>query len=218
MLRIGRGIDPFLRRPFTIYDIKGERVEILYKVVGRGTNMMKDLKEGETVSLLGPLGNGFDLNGFIENPVLVAGGTGIASLNMLVKRLAEGRGFKGGALLIGGKTSGDIIPFKKYIDMGYKVEITTEDGSLGKKGLVTDLLEERVSDKSVIFACGPNEMLKKVLEIARSRGIPSQLSLESVMACGVGVCLGCAVEVEGEERYKLVCKDGPVFKGEEIRW
>jgi dihydroorotate dehydrogenase electron transfer subunit len=218
MIRIRNGIDPFLRRPFSIYNVDNEVIEILYKIVGKGTDIMKDLREGDPIHILGPLGNGFIIKNDIETPILVAGGIGIASLNLLAGSISRISGIKDTYLLIGGKKEADIMPIDKYIKMGYSVEISTEDGSLGIKGMVTDLLEKRVSSKSTIFACGPNEMLKKVSEIAGKYNILCQVSLESSMACGMGVCLGCVVKVKNINRYKLVCKDGPIFNGNEILW
>src|SRR3989338_8359472 len=205
MVRTGNDFDAFLRRPLSIHDIKNSSsLELLYKVVGRGTEIMTGFKKGDNIDILGPLGNGFNAGNGLESAVLIAGGIGIAPLVFLLRSLIK-KGIK-----------------KKNIHFlyGAKILIATEDGSLGEKGMINNQLEKllrtltKEKSKTSIFASGPNNMLKVVSSVAEEYEIPRQISFEANIACGFGVCLGCAVKIENNDngsRYKMVCKDGPVF-------
>jgi dihydroorotate dehydrogenase electron transfer subunit len=196
----------FLRRPLGIMELKDGVLVLLYKTRGEGTIALSMLKEGETVSVIGPLGNGFNIDG--EGQVVyVAGGIGLPPLLSLYNRLKKGK------FLIGARSEED-IPFD-YIPG--KAEIATEDGSFGYKGLVTELLSVmHLKKPSQIFTCGPLAMLKEVAILSKNMGISCQVSLEERMACGFGVCSGCVVKtVFGN---KSVCASGPVFNAEEIIW
>lgn len=206
-----KSVDPLLRRPLGVHRIVSDGIEILYEVVGRGTELLAGKRQGETLSIIGPLGNGFEpVSG--EGAILIAGGIGQAPLLALAERLADGKKLQ---VLIGAKTESHILCEKDFKRLGCKVFIATDDGSKGHKGLVTDLLKDTLN--AAIYACGPTGMLKAVSRIARTHGVPCQVSLEERMACGVGVCLGCPVKVKTGE-YKMVCKDGPVFDSEEVVW
>ena len=246
-VRCSRGSDPLLRRPLGIHRIVKGGIELLYEVVGRGTELLSRMKEGEPLDVIGPLGNGFDITPRRETAILVAGGNGVAPLLALaeklaysVERIADREKIY---VLIGGRTKSHILCEKEFAKLGCKVLISTDDGSKGQKGVVTDLLKKilyakRYTLNAIIYACGPTGMLKAVSEIASVNRLPCQVSLEERMACGVGVCLGCPVKVSqlasspvsrfkpanrqtGEPTnytYKMVCKDGPVFNAEEIIW
>ncbi|MCX5686510.1 MAG: dihydroorotate dehydrogenase electron transfer subunit [Candidatus Omnitrophica bacterium] len=214
------GIEPLLRRPLGVHRILKNGIDLLYEVVGKGTAMLSEKKAGEEIDLIGPLGNGFMLN---EKTILVAGGIGIAPLLALAEQLAYSKKQKI-HVFIGAKTKEHIICAEDFKKIGCDVSVSTEDGSRGYKGLVTNLLNKLFDDETIkpsndttIYACGPVGMLKTVARIAKTNQIPCQVSLEERMACGVGVCLGCPVKVKGGE-YKMVCKDGPVFNAEEIAW
>ncbi len=233
MLRVSDGIDPFLRRPFGIYrTISIERgskklggVEILYKVVGKGTGLMAGLRQGHKVDVLGPLGvgfPGFDGDGKL---IMVAGGVGIVPFYLLAEGLANKDSRV--QLLFGGRCKDDLPGLPDFENLGTEIKISTDNGELGVRGAVTELLEKEVSDDSTVYACGPKGMLKEVARIARERGVPCFVSLDKIMACGMGACLGCAIKVSGRKSqntaqnlspYKMVCKDGPVFDAEEIVW
>ena len=217
---------PLLRRPFSVHQLileHGNRVgiELLYKVVGRGTRLLSRMKTGEVLDVLGPLGNGFvcpatrPLHVFV-----VAGGVGIASLFYLSSFLTKCRGVTQRAFL-GGCGSCDILCEKELLSLGIPVHVSTEDCTLGEEGLVTHSLEKGIrlyGKPDLIYACGPQAMLKAVGEIAVSQDISCQVSLESAMACGFGVCLGCAVEkTEGRGDYWHVCTDGPVFDFRDVK-
>jgi dihydroorotate dehydrogenase electron transfer subunit len=237
MLKIGQGMEPLLRRPFSIHWMEKGYLEILYRVLGKGTARLPSLRPGEKVDLLGPLGRGFTVPAGLKVAFLVAGGMGVAPLRGLAgrilarpqgsKRLASGqdRGPKI-EVVIGGKRRETILSGEELREMGAQVHITTEDGSLGRKGLATELLEEVIRKykstgrvPSVIYVCGPRALLARVAEMAAQEDIPCQVSLEEYMACGMGACMGCAVKTRTHpDSYQLVCKDGPVFEAQEIPW
>lgn len=209
-MRIGASCDPLLRRPFSLHWVEGDSFEILYQVVGRGTGLLSQVRRGEALDLLGPLGRGFDLKG-VRSPLVVAGGLGIAPLLFLTQKFSGERP----TVLIGGSTKEEILCEERVRALGAEVRIATEDGSSGTKGLVADLLATTLSSHRSVFACGPTGMLKEVAEICQRKGVSSQLSLEGRMGCGVGACLGCGVKSKAGG-YKRVCSDGPVFHSSEI--
>ena len=221
MIKVSPGDDPLLRRPFSICATRGDDLFlILYQVVGQGTRMMSMTGKGERLSVLGPLGKGFDLPETGQEPVLVAGGIGIAPLIFLARTI-EPRDL----MFVAGYGSVDqMLDTEEMGISGNKITIATDDGSRGHKGPVTDLLEThldeaRQADKAV-YACGPFPMLKRVAELTLDRGIPCQVSLETTMACGLGACQGCAVKAaSGKNRvYYQVCQDGPVFPVHSLDW
>jgi dihydroorotate dehydrogenase electron transfer subunit len=195
----------FLRRPISVHDVSKNTLSFLYKVVGKGTEILSKMWSGE-LQLLGPLGKGYDLETYKEsNHVIVAGGTGIASVHFLAAKLK-----KKGTLYYGARSKKDLLCLDKFKKIGWKVVVSTEDGSKGHKGYITDVLAEKLKENDVVFVCGPTPMLKKVLQIAKSKNVEGFASLEEKMACGIGNCQGCAVKINGQ--IKMTCKDGPVFK------
>ncbi len=232
MFRVQRSLPPLLRRPFGIFrvgfmpgDCEGmpakEFIELIYKVVGSGTEIMQGLHHGDPVELLGPLGEGFDLGNPAEEKILVGGGIGLVPLYPLAERLVENSRVR---LLMGGRTRDDIIVVTEFERLGVGTYVSTEDGSLGEEGLITRVLERKLDKypKSTVYACGPMPMVEAVQKICHERGIPLQVSLEALMACGVGACLGCVVKgvghTEVEPRYLCTCTSGPVFNAEELDW
>lgn len=219
MVRVSSKLNPLLRRPFSIHRItkKGNvSFEILYKVVGKGTEIMSHLVQGNRIDVMGPLGKGFSVLPQSELIYLVSGGMGVAPLYALAESaIIDGQ--KKVVVFLGGKTKEDILCLDDLKRLGAEIHISTEDGSLGSKGLVTQLLEGRLQISSypqAIYACGPIPMLKKVSLISQKCHIPCQVSLETHMACGVGACLGCVIKKrvnKGIEMYVNVCKEGPVF-------
>ncbi|MBD3296229.1 MAG: hypothetical protein GF392_02535, partial [Candidatus Omnitrophica bacterium] len=218
------GTDPLLRIPLGVHKAEKDRVALLYRVVGNGTATLSERRPGEKIDILGPLGNGFDLDGFNDNKdrkaVLVAGGHGMAPLYLLARRLKE----KGVEVeILQGVCEAKYILCREEINkLGIEMTIATECGREGYKGYVTDLLEKSrerfIGEQAqhLIYGCGPRPMLKKLAALARENGFSASLSLDAYMACGIGVCLGCAVEtVSG---YKYVCKEGPVFDSRQILW
>ena len=284
MLRLGKEFDPLLPRPFSIYKSsvispqssggsqKEVRVEILYKVVGKGTRLMAGIGPGAKLDILGTLGRGFQVPHNLKTAILVAGGIGVPPIVALAEHLGvRGEGefmihgsvftekthrFNGGSptsppeadpepiasargkrprllAFLGGKTKEDVLCIKDFEKLGAEIHIATEDGSLGFRGLVTDILKNSLPfaishQPSAIYACGPHPMLAEVASIASKHRIPCQVSLETIMACGIGACMGCAIKVRSQgshqpsaishKQYKLACKDGPVFDAGEIEW
>jgi dihydroorotate dehydrogenase electron transfer subunit len=219
MMQVRPGMDPLLRRPFSICGANRDVLLVLYRVVGRGTGILSGKKTGDHLSVLGPLGKGFEPPGDSVQPILVAGGMGIAPLIFLSLTLSR----KDQQFLAGYGSSSEVVPLDQLGIVGLSPAIATEDGSQGHHGRVTDLLESVLSVKekpSAIFTCGPLPMLNAVARIARGRNIPCRVSLESHMACGVGACQGCAVKnaPDGEKPYAHVCRDGPVFDAKTLDW
>ncbi|MFA5004960.1 MAG: dihydroorotate dehydrogenase electron transfer subunit [Candidatus Omnitrophota bacterium] len=207
---------PLLRRPLSIHYADKNKVVLLYEVLGPGTKALALKKPGEFLDLIGPLGEGFDISSGRKNQesVLVAGGMGIAPILFLSKILDPGKT----SVIIGARTKDGLLCFKEFKKKGFRVQVATDDGSLGFKGKVTGLLEKFLAARpSVnIYACGPQPMLKTIAKIAGKNNLPAQLSLEAHMACGIGACLGCVVSTTAG--FKRVCKDGPVFMAGELLW
>jgi dihydroorotate dehydrogenase electron transfer subunit len=214
MVRCGEGYDMPLRRPLGIHRISKEGISLLYTVVGRGTAWLSQRKAGEDVDLFGPLGNGFEIYSSSRNLLLVAGGVGIAPLVALAEQ-AIAKGLKV-RLVIGEKNAAKIYP-EHLLPSGIKPVITTEDGSLGQKGMVTDVLPQFIAKADQVFICGPLPMYRAIAKMGKKlEKKPTQVLLETVMGCGVGACLSCSIETR--QGRKLVCKDGPVFEFGDIIW
>ena len=202
----------FLRRPISICEIdkKNGTVRFVFQVKGNGTAALAEINEGEKTDVLGPIGNGFEILPKTK-PVLVGGGIGVPPLLELAKEL------KGDCKVVLGFRSADFLILEDdFKATGAEVFVMSDDGSCGGKGLVTEKLEEL--DFDYIYSCGPMPMLKAVQAFAEKSQIESQLSLEERMGCGVGACLVCACKTNsgGSENYSRVCKEGPVFKGNEV--
>lgn len=206
----GLRLDPLLPRPMAVFRAEGGRVEFRFRVVGRGTALLAALSAGDEVGVLGPLGNGFAApEDATARPVLVGGGTGTASLYELAAQLG-----RRARVLLGGRTRDAILALADFEALPAELQVATEDGSSGRRGLVTDLLALEPGDR--VFACGPTAMMDAVRQRAHADGVPCQVSLESQMACGFGICLGCAVPTDQGFRY--VCTHGPVFDAERLDW
>lgn len=198
----------FLRRPISVCDRTDNELTIIYKVVGKGTEMMSKMQKGTVLDLLTGLGNGYDLTVSGENPLLLGGGVGIPPMYMLAKKIIE-QG-KSVSVILGFNTKSEVFYENEFKSLGCDVRVTTVDGSYGKKGFVTDALP---LNYSYFYCCGPEPMLKAVFKAAKTSG---QFSFEERMGCGFGACMGCSCKtVTG---YKRICKDGPVLKKEEILW
>ncbi|HPT00954.1 MAG TPA: dihydroorotate dehydrogenase electron transfer subunit [Bacteroidales bacterium] len=206
----------YLRRPISIYDADPEKntLSLMIKVVGEGTASLVKLGEGDSLNLVYPLGNSFSVPEG-KKVLLVGGGVGIAPMLLLAKRLkAEGKEI---TILIGGRSFQDILEAERYEAYG-SVGITTDDGSLGFKGLVTEHPAfAAAGEYAMIYACGPDPMMKAVARIAHKMGAPCEVSLENLMACGIGACLCCVAETTTGNR--TTCVDGPVFNsGDLVGW
>lgn len=218
-----------LRRPFSFSDIhlKSDSVQldIMYCVLGPATLRMTTLKQGDSASIIGPLGNGFSIQPCKKTALLVAGGMGAPPTHHLAKYIKQYHSDTKVIVFSGAKTADD-LPYKS--DSDTDSFISTDDGSEGLAGLVTDCLSQwlndnnPVTDETTIYACGPEPMLAEIAKIADRYQIDCQVSLERMMACGIGLCQSCAVKykVDGSDEgvYKLCCKDGPVFSSREVEW
>jgi dihydroorotate dehydrogenase electron transfer subunit len=229
----GSSHDPLLRRPFSIFNADGGagQIAIMYEIRGRGTALLAEKRVGESVDVIGPLGNGFTLPECGNPPVvLVGGGIGAAPLYYLARMACDRVGDECVSLHMGARTAGLHVCHDEFScmcqdDADSRYWITTDDGSMGEHGFVTDLLLRRIEQLGpdsapTIYACGPMPMLKAVAGIAKDHGIKCQVSLESKMACGVGACMGCVVKVRDGDGFKYVrvCNEGPVFDAEDIVW
>jgi dihydroorotate dehydrogenase electron transfer subunit len=211
--------EALLRRPFSIFQVSGDTLSILYKTIGRGTEVLSRMGPGEALSMIGPLGHGFTVpqrGG--EIPLLVAGGYGMAALYLLAQRSPQR-----GIAFVGGRRRVDILCEEEFRALGWEVRVTTEDGSHGEKGLVTQaLLTElkRGTPGRKLFACGPTPMLKAVGRLAEEFSLPAELSLDEHMGCGIGVCLTCVVPIKSGDgwEYQRTCTEGPVFDSREVAW
>lgn len=216
-IRCGQDLDPLLPRPFSIHSVKGNKIKILYKVVGKGTKLLSLKSPGDEISVLGPLGKGFSIDKKKKRSILFAGGMGTAPLYFLARALIERK--LDVELYFGTKNSENLITMNPFKKLGVKIHTASEDGSCGKKGLITCLLDDKILKKtksSKIYICGPWSMMKEIAKWASKNKLTGQVSLEKEMACGVGVCLGCVVKIKGE--YKRVCREGPVFDISDVDW
>jgi len=199
----------YLRRPISVCDLDGDKLTIVYKAVGKGTEQMSRMQPGEKLYVLTGLGNGYDLSLSGEKPVLLGGGVGVPPMYLLAKRLlAEGKKV---TVILGFNTANEIFYEEEFKKLGAEVVVTTVDGSYGIKGFVTDALKDVAY--SYFYTCGPEPMLKAVYKASVTSG---QMSFEKRMGCGFGACMGCSCKtITG---YKRICKEGPVMKKEEILW
>jgi dihydroorotate dehydrogenase electron transfer subunit len=206
--------DPLLPRPMAVFREHEGEIEILYRRTGRGTALLADARPGERLRVVGPLGRPFAPPPDGERALLVGGGTGIASLYELARRLA-GRT----AVLLGARSAVDLMGRADFEALGVPLHLATEDGSAGARGLATELLERELArgGAACVYACGPTAMMRRAAELAAARGAAVFVSLENHMACGFGVCLGCAVPVR-QGGFALVCCDGPVFAAGDVAW
>ncbi len=217
MIEVGNSYDPLLKRPFSYFRKTSEGIQFLYTVRGKGTSLMKDFKPGRVINIIGPLGIGYPKPEKGFRPLLVAGGTGLASIFSFAEELGEKA-----YVFYGARCKDELLMLKEIKSLENKLFIYTDDGSSGRKGTVVNALNDFLtSDFSLlasylIYACGPRPMLEALSLIAIDNGIKGFVSLEENMACGLGACLGCAVRTVGG--YKKVCRDGPVFPIEEIVW
>lgn len=204
---------PLLRRPFSICEVDEEYLHFMFDVHGEGTRILADKIIGDEIDILGPLGNGFTLNGDYSTAIIIAGGIGVAPFPYLIKQLPKEKEVHS---FIGGRSKENIIEYELK-----NLSVSTDDGSLGFHGNVIDLFKKEVSNYDTnsvrIFACGPNPMLKALQELTIANNLDCQISTECAMACGFGICQGCPIDNADGDGYYLVCKDGPVFDARKVR-
>jgi dihydroorotate dehydrogenase electron transfer subunit len=229
MLGVGDGLDPLLPRPFAVHRRRlrgagaegmGEGLEILFQVVGKGTKALSLKSPGQWIQVVGPLGRGWETEGR-EGPILVAGGMGVASLICLAEEMDPAQA-EVAAVFLGARSPGRLWCAEEFEALGLALHTAVEEGDHPFKGTVVDLLgaheEAMVRRSASVFACGPPAMVRRTALWAMARGLPCQVSLESPMACGVGVCLGCVVKRADGEGYLHACQDGPVMDASLVDW
>ncbi|MDI6844266.1 MAG: dihydroorotate dehydrogenase electron transfer subunit [Anaerosomatales bacterium] len=215
-LRIAEGTSFILRRPFSVHRAHGETIEVLYQVVGAGTRWLSEREPGDAMDAIGPLGAGWRVPDGAAHALLVAGGLGAAPLGMLAEELAR----RGVAVTVaqGAPTAERLVAGDVFERAARTVAVATDDGSRGVRGFVTALVPKLLEEHrpEVVYACGPEPMMCSVARMALDAGVPCQVSLERLMACGVGACLSCTVATVAG--LKRACADGPVFDASEIVW
>lgn len=216
-IRINENLDPFLRRPISIYNLNKEKgiLEFIFQVKGKGTQLLSKKEEGDFIDIIGPLGSGtFKLEEY-KHIAILGGGIGIFPLYELAKE-AKQDGINVN-MYIGFRNKNLVVLEKEFEEKSSKLTITTDDGSYKNSGFAIQYLERDLNENKLdaIYACGPLPMLRAAKKLAEERNIPCQLSLEEKMGCGLGVCLGCAVKTANSPvdnpQYIHVCKAGPVF-------
>ncbi len=231
--------DPLLPRPFSFLDAEHDRVSFLYHVVGKGTQLLSQVRPGEDLRVTGPLGHGFScgtrrvVDRRFTSFALVGGGVGIPPLHHLAKTLvAPGSGVRPEAVhvFVGARERSLLLCEKEFKRLEVKLHVATDDGSKGHKGYVTEVLDEFLSKahplRTRVYACGPTPMLRAANGVCARRGVECEVSVEVPMACGFGACIGCAIKVKDTSagaapdayRYALACQEGPVFKGGDLAW
>ena len=201
----------YLRRPISVCDCSSEAFTLIYKVVGRGSEALSEMKAGTELDLLTGLGNGFDVSKAGKKPLLIGGGLGSAPMHAVAKAIKAADPDAEITVILGFNKADEIVLVKEFEELGVRLEVATLDGSVGTKGFVTDVMKDL--DYSYFFSCGPGPMTKAVEATAKGSG---QYSLEERMGCGFGACMGCSIMTKSGS--KRVCKDGPVFEREEIIW
>ncbi|MDA3937523.1 MAG: dihydroorotate dehydrogenase electron transfer subunit [Actinomycetota bacterium] len=215
-LRVDKGRDFILRRPFSVHRARGEQIEILYQVLGQGTLAMAELSCSDDIDLIGPLGHGWDVPADVNHALLVSGGLGAAPLGGLAEKLAR----EGVAVTcaMGAPTQERLVGLDVFEAVARRVVIATDDGSEGELGFVTGPVERLLAEGSfdIVYACGPEVMQRAVAAMCAEVGVRCQVSLERLMACGIGACLSCVVTTK--DGLKRACVEGPVFDAEEVCW
>jgi dihydroorotate dehydrogenase electron transfer subunit len=233
LVRVASGFDPLLRRPLSAsqYDPQAHVLGLLYRVTGKGTARLSEFAPGGVLDLLGPQGQPFHVPEGLKQALLIAGGIGVAPFPFLAAELTRLKPAPKVTLLFGARTAAELLCLEEFAAAGCAVELCTDDGSRGRHGFVTVLLEEALASGAAAeglrqaYACGPEPMMRKAAALCRKAKLPLQVSLERRMACGMGSCLGCVVSMRhgpvaetAFADYRRVCVDGPVFDAEELPW
>jgi len=232
MVRVSDRLDPLLARPLSVYGCErsedGVRLGLLYRVAGKGTEILSELRPGQVLRVLGPLGRGFRIDGTRRTVVLVAGGIGIAPLTFLAERYRALRSGAEGREVVcyaGARCAEALVGLERMEALCSRVIVTTDDGTRGACGIVTEPLGLDLPSfrpgEAIVYACGPRAMLRCLADMLRETPADCQVSVEECMACGLGACLGCAVAARQRENtfsYVRVCKEGPVFDIHDLDW
>lgn len=222
-IKAGIGFDPLLRRPFSIHQANTDgTVQVIFKILGKGTIALADLQIGQSVNIVGPLGNHFKTGGAT---CLVGGGLGIAPLLFLAKSILDKGHDHPLKIILAARNKAELSCFTPaFASLGIPLHLATDDGSQGHHGLITEIIPNILNDSNEwqVCTCGPYPMMRAVAAICRDHQWPCQVSLETMMACGISACLGCAVEAGDTDskgrKYLHVCQDGPIFEEGDIKW
>ena len=212
-IRVSENTFPLLRRPFSVCDVEGENIFLMFNIMGEGTRILSHKHSGDLVDILGPLGKGFKLEGDYKTAIIVAGGLGAAPFPYVTREIKNKKSIMS---FVGGRTKQDVISYGME-----NLILSSDDGSIGFKGNVVQSLENNL-DKidiafSKVFACGPNAMLRVLKDFCLKSNLDCEVSTECAMACGFGICQGCPIEsISNSDKYLLVCKDGPVFNVKDV--
>lgn len=215
MMRMPHG-PAFIRRPFGIVDMRDGALEICFKMVGPGTKALAEAKVGDHIDVLGPLGKGFEVAKG-KNHMLVAGGYGIAPILGLAHQLVETG--EGATLFYGAKSKEHLLYRDELSRLSVDVVMTTEDGGVGRKGLVTEAIQDELQEMKgvALYACGPEPLMRAMAKLGKEKSVPVQVSMDRYMACGMGVCLGCMCTTKDGDNVRA-CREGPVFDARELKW
>lgn len=214
-IRVNNGLTPLLRKPFAFSAFKNNQAEMIYQIRGTGTKLLAEKKAGSKVDILAPLGNTFSEPEKGKHPVLIAGGIGTGPIFYFAEYL-QSKGYN--PLVVAGYRTQSLVP-EKAVPQDIKTIICTDDGSMGFKGNTIQYVKTLDNlENTLLYACGPNVMLKAASDLAEEYDIPCEVSMEEYMACGIGACMGCVVKVKTDKQFLRVCKDGPVFDGRIIEW
>jgi dihydroorotate dehydrogenase electron transfer subunit len=222
MVKVSEGTYPLLRRPLGIHDADKDGIGLFFKIAGQGTEILSRKTPGDRLDIIGPLGKGFTVSAAAKGRTahLVGGGRGIAPLYFLARELA--RVGTRPVVFYGGRCLAELPLRDRFEKAGVKCLCSTDDGSFGFPGLVTELLGHELAGAkpAMIYACGPDPMMKALAWLAAELGVPAEFSLESIMGCGIGACWGCVHRIrdEGGDGWAKICEEGPVFPGERILW
>lgn len=213
-LHIDCGDSTFLRRPISICDAENGKVRFIFEVKGKGTTALSKYNEGDMINIMGPLGHGFEIKDSVKHPVIIGGGIGVFPLYKLAKAI------KNADVFLGFRSKDRVVMEEEFEKISNTVIVGTDDGSYGYNGYIASAMEQYLDfhECDMIYCCGPKPMLKAVKQIAESRNILCQLSLEQRMGCGIGACLVCVCETnkDGMDKYQRVCQSGPVFYSTEV--
>lgn len=218
MLSIGNMTDPLLKRPFSLFRWLDGDFQLIYRIVGKATMILKDKKPGTILNVIGPLGNGFPMIKGKKKSILIGGGLGVVPLFALAEKIKD----KSPVFFLGAKTKEELLCMGELKSIGINPIVSTDDGTLGCKGTIIDVFSDFLTShfslltSHLFYACGPKPMLRELSSISMKYGLEGYIALEENMACGIGACLSCVVNTK--EGYKRVCKEGPVFPVEEIVW
>ncbi len=222
MIRVSSGFNPLLRRPLSIHNCTGSHLEVFFQVTGEGTRLLSQKMAGEELDILGPCGRGFSLKPEFKGREIfcVGGGRGLAPLFFLARELQTIGATP--VVFYGGQTLSDLALKKRLEEAGWETHFSTDDGSYGFAGLVTQLVKQELRNRkpAFLFGCGPEGMMACLADICQLSNLGAEFSLESIMGCGLGACWGCVRKIKkgSEIKYHRICQDGPVFGAEEIVW